>query len=126
MPLHTPKDTEIVFKDKNEVEKLDTQNKIIIAWQPYLKSSDFVKYGLTRGCPKCDHEINYGPWRTSKPHSQTCRKRTLAEIAKTPEGKARIVQASDRPDRTVTEPGGMHRTDAPQGEEEGMVLHQTP
>ena len=41
--LHAPKDTEVVFKDKKDVEKTDMQNKIIIAQQPYLKASDFAK-----------------------------------------------------------------------------------
>ena len=63
---------------------------------------------------------------TSKPHSQTCKSRILAELAKTPEGKARIAQASERIDRTVAERGEMHRSDVPQGEKEDMVQHQTP
>ena len=63
---------------------------------------------------------------TSRPHSTTCKKRILAEISKTPEGQARIAQASDRLDRTVADMGEMHRTDQPQGEKEEMVLNQTP
>ena len=81
----------MVFKDKKDVEKLDTQKNIFIAQQLYLKA------------------INYGPGRTSKPHSQTCKNRILAEIAKTPEGQACIAQASDRLGRTVAEMGEMHR-----------------
>ena len=70
--------------------------------------------GLTRGCPKRDHEISYRPGHTSKPHSQTCKNRILAEIAKTPEDQARMAQATEWLDRTVAEMGEMHRTDAPQ------------
>ena len=88
-------------------KKLATQiNIIIIARQLYLKAGDFVKYGLARGCPKFHYEINYGPGRTSKPHSQTCKKRIRSEIAKTLEGKARIAQATERLDRTAAEMGG--------------------
>ena len=106
--------------------RCDSQGKLVIARQPYLKATAFIKYGLTKGCPKCDHEISYGPGRTSRPHSMTCKKRILAEISKTPEGQARIAQASERLDRTVADMGEMHRTDQPQGEKEEMVLNQTP
>ena len=55
--LHVPKETEVVFKDKKEIEQMDTQGKLVIARQPYLKAAGYIKYGLTKGCPKCDHEI---------------------------------------------------------------------
>ena len=125
--LHTPKDPEVVFKEKKDVEQQEeTKSKITIARQPHLKASDFVEYGLTRGCPKCDHEISYGPGRTGKPHSQACKLRMIAELAKTPAGQARIAAASERLDRTVRELGEQHRTDVPQGEKETVVQHQTP
>ena len=56
--LRVPEDTEVVFKEKRDVENSDIQGKIIVARQPYLKASDFARYGLTRGCPKCDQEIS--------------------------------------------------------------------
>ena len=49
--LHVPKETEVAFKDAKEVEKMDSQGKLVIARQPYLKAADFIKYGLTKGCP---------------------------------------------------------------------------
>ena len=90
--LHVPKDTEVVFKDKKEGDKTDIPGRIVIARQFFLKAIDIVKHGLTRGCSKCDHEISYDLGRTSKPHSQTCKTRILAEIGKTPEGQVRNVQ----------------------------------
>ena len=103
--LHVPKETEVVCKDKKEIEKLDTQGSFVIARQSYLKIADFIKYGLTKGCPKCGHEISYGPGRASKAHFMICKKRILAEMSKTPEGQACMAQASERLDRTVAEMG---------------------
>ena len=40
----------------------------------------------------------------------------MGEIAKTPLGRARIANASERLDRTVAEMGEKHRVDVPQGE----------
>ena len=99
--MHVPKVTEVVFNDAKEVEKTDSRGKHVIARQPYPTAVDYIKYGLAKGCPKCDHDISYGPGRTSKPHFMTCKKRVLAEISKTPEGQARIAQASERLARTV-------------------------
>ena len=53
--LHFPKETEVVFKDKKEIEQMDAQGQFVIARQPYLKAAYFIKYGRTKGCPKCDH-----------------------------------------------------------------------
>ena len=124
--MHVPKETEVAFKDKKEIEQMDTQGQLFIARQPYLKAADFIEYGLKKVCPKCDHGISYGRGRTSKPHSMTCKKRILAKISKTPEGQARIVQASERLDNIVAEIWEMHRTDQPQGKKEEMVLNQGP
>ena len=41
-----PKDTEVVFKDKKEVDNLDFPGKIAVVRQAYLKASDFAKYGF--------------------------------------------------------------------------------
>ena len=45
LSLHVPKETEVVFKDKKEIEQMDTQGKLVIARQPYLKAAGFIKYG---------------------------------------------------------------------------------
>ena len=77
--LHVPRDTDVVLKEKKNVEQQDLKDKITVARQVYIKASDLVEFGLTRGCPKCDHEISYGPGRTSKPHSQTCMARIMGD-----------------------------------------------
>ena len=73
-------------------------------------------FGMTRGCERCDHQMRYGPGRTTKGHSAICRKRILVELAKTAEGQRRISNATVRLDKTVAELGEPHRADVAQGE----------
>ena len=56
--LHVPEEIEVFPADKREIDQMDTQGKLVIARQPYLKAADFIKYEFTKGCPKCDHEIS--------------------------------------------------------------------
>ena len=98
-----------------------------MARQVYIQPKNLERYGLTRGCKKCDHERNYGPRRTSAAHSKTCRDRILKKLAKTDEVQARIAAAAVRLDMPVSELGQRHRADVPQGEiapAEPMVQHQ--
>ena len=67
--LHRPRETEVVFKEVRAEQPEELEGKIALARQPYIKSSDLVEFGMTRGCPKCDHMIENGPNRSSKPHS---------------------------------------------------------
>ena len=52
-----------------------------------IKASDLAEFGLTRGYSKCDHEISYGPGRTSKPHSQTCKAYIMGKLVKLAAGR---------------------------------------
>ena len=122
--MHVPSDPEVVFKEKKDSVEQPTPDRVIVARQPYLKASDFAQWGLTRGCPKCDHEIEYGPGRTSRPHSQACKNRIVSELAKTAEGQARIAAANERLDRATRELGEKYRTDVAQGENAGVEQHQ--
>ena len=74
-----------------------------IARRLYVKASDIEEFGYTRGCPKCDHALEYGPGRTSKPYSKRCWDRIMGELAKTAAGQARIAAASERLDKTVAD-----------------------
>ena len=61
--------TEVIFKEKKEEqEDLMKEDKIALSRAVHIKPDDLTKFGLTRGCPKCDHQIADGPGRTSKPH----------------------------------------------------------
>ena len=73
--LHVQRDTAVVFKEKKDAKQQDFKDKITVARQVYIKASDLAEFGLTTGCPKCDHEISYGPGRSGKPHSDMqCRR----------------------------------------------------
>ena len=122
--LHQPREPEVIFREKTG-EKVEAPEQLIsMARQVYIKPKDIERYGLTRGCKKCDHERTYGPGRTSAPHSKICRDRIMKELAKTDEGQARIAAAATRLDMTVSELGQRHRADVPQGESERVVHHQ--
>ena len=60
-------------------------------------------FGYTSGCPRFDHELTYGPGRTTRPHSERRRSRIMAELAKTEEGRMRLGLAAERMVRSVAE-----------------------
>ena len=75
--LHTPKQPEVVFQQRDAdgqplAERL--ADKLYKSRKVYLPASGFEEYGLTRGCPKCNHFLKFGTWG-SAPHSQACRSR---------------------------------------------------
>ena len=100
--LHRPNAPEVIFKEKVDIEQREYIDKAAISRQVYLKAEDFAEFGLTRGCPKCDHFRRYDAWGT-RPHSKPCRDRIVSELSKTDIGKARIGAAADRLHRTVEE-----------------------
>ena len=114
--LHTPKEPEVVFRDAADTQRPQLDPKVAHSCQVHIKPSDIERFGSTRGCPKCDHELNYGPGRTSKGNSKKCRDRFMGELAKTAEGRIRSAAAAARMDQTVAELGQQHRADLPQGE----------
>ena len=116
----------MIFREKKEESKEESQRKVVMALQVYIKLADIERYGLTRACKKCDHERNYGPGTTSAGHSKLCRDRTMNEMSKTPEGRIRIAAAAERPDFTVSELGQQHRADVPQAEITRSVEQHQP
>ena len=54
----------------------------------YISEADLMKHGLTGGCLGCFEE-----WKRAQGHSEGCRTRLEAEIAKTEEGRARLTTA---------------------------------
>ena len=80
-----PRETEVIFKEKKEEQDdLMREDKIALSRAVYIKLDDLTKFGLTRGCPKCDHKIAYGPGCTSKPHSTKCRARIMGSLPTRP------------------------------------------
>ena len=109
--MHVPREMEVVFKDKSDEKQETMKDKVTMSRRVYIKATDIEQFGMTRGCPRCDHQLRSGPGRTTSQHSQA-----WGEIAKTPLGLVRIANASERLDRTVAEMGKQHRIDVPQGE----------
>jgi hypothetical protein len=102
--LHRQRNVEVIFKEKKEDEEnLTKDNKIALSRAVYIKPEDLTKFGLARGCPKCDRQIAYGPGRTSKPHSTKCRARIMGELATKTEGRTRITTTAERLVRTMAE-----------------------
>ena len=46
---------------KSDEEKVEFPNKVFMATQVYIKPNDIEQFGMTRGCPRCDHHVAYGP-----------------------------------------------------------------
>ena len=79
--LHQLREPEVVFRETTD-EKVEHPKELIsMARQVYIKPKYLERYGLARGCEKCDHERNYGPTRTSAAHSKICRDRIMKEVA---------------------------------------------
>ena len=70
--LHQARDAEVVFKEKVDVEAREFADKPMVSRNIYLKATDFEEFGLTRGCPTCEHFRRYDAWGT-RPHSIICR-----------------------------------------------------
>ena len=120
--MHGAKEPRVVFKDVSsapEAPKADEPSRK--SRRLYIKLSDVEAYGYTEGCPKCDHDLKYGFGRTTKGHSDKCRARITAELAKTPAGRERIAAAIGRLEQYVSEYIEKHDQQVPaQGEQDGM------
>ena len=101
---HAGHEHEVAFQDRpSRPEDEDPAKKIAKSRRIYIKGEDIKAFGYTVGCPKCDHERRYGPGRTTKGHSDLCRRRIIDELMKTPEGLRRIQNADERLTRTLAE-----------------------
>ena len=81
--LHVPREAEVIFKDKSEGVHDVAKDKVVMSRQVYIKASDIDQFGMTRGCPRCDHQLKYGADQTPSQDSAT--------------GRARITGRSQRP-----------------------------
>ena len=68
-----------------------------------MKQADLEAFGHTSGCPRCDHSMLYGPNKSTKGHSQTCRDRITKCLAGTPAGRERIARTTDRLDHYLAD-----------------------
>ena len=102
--LHEAEQPTVVFREQAERREA-VDPPMPMARRVYTKPKDITMYGYTSGCPTCEHEMKFGPNRTSKPHSAACRSRIMLELAKTPEGQKRLAAAAERMDRVAGELG---------------------
>ena len=79
-------------------------------------------FGYTSGCQRCEHEMKWGPGRTTRPHSERCRARIMEELSKTETGRLRLGLAAERMDRSLAEHIEQHdeRKARAQGESEDV------
>ena len=100
---HVPRAQEVTFQEHLGEQPTDDVKKIQIAKKLYVRPADLKAFGYTKGCPKCDNELRYGPGRTTKSHSDSCRDRIIARLLETPEGVHRVRSVTERLDRTLAE-----------------------
>ena len=79
-----------------------TEN-VVKARKMYIHQADLDAFGYTPACKKCQSMLGHGKGETSASHSETCRARILAKMAKTDEGLARVARMNDRVARYVAE-----------------------
>ena len=83
---HTARAQEVIFRDRPAQPEDSEVPRSRVVRKIYIKGEDIKAYGLTKGCPKCDHEVRYGPGRTTKGHSDKCRERIIECLSQTEEG----------------------------------------
>ena len=103
--LHQAPAPHVIFKRGDPVVEAARADQQVIARQVYIRTSDLEAFGYTDGCPKCQHELQYGPNRTGRPHSVECRQRIMEKLRDTEHGRFRLRRATERLDRSVAEMG---------------------
>ena len=73
--LHVPKEPAVIFGNPTEGEALLPPDAARSVRKLYIKRADVDAYGFTGGCPKCDMDLRYGYGRTTKGHSEACKRR---------------------------------------------------
>ena len=63
--------------------------KLVLKGMPLIKG-DFIKFGCTEHCPRCEDSEQRGWGSTSKAHNDACRARMETELAKTTDGRRRL------------------------------------
>ena len=99
--LHVDLGPEVIFREKKVEDEAVAAKEPTIVRRVYTRKADYEQFGFTSGCPRCEHEMKYGPGRTTRPHSERCRARIMDELAKTESGCASLGVAADRMDRAL-------------------------
>ena len=101
---HACREEEVAFGERpDNPDDADAPRKVATSRRLYIKGEDLKAFGYTVGCPRCDHERRYGPWRTTEGHSDRCRERIIDGLMKTPEGQRRVEVVNERVTRAIAE-----------------------
>ena len=68
-----------------------------------ITKRDLENVGCAGGCPQCEHILRNGAASGGLQNSERCRTRVMAEVSKTPSGKARVDDAAERITRALVE-----------------------
>ncbi len=105
------------------VEKQQTDIKGVVTNPRRLKITMKIlqEFGSTGGCPQCEHIRAFQEIKPGIPHSEACRRRLMAEMANTDQGRARLQVYEGRLNRAIAE-----RHDDNLGEGHGAALPDDP
>ena len=94
--LHRPRDEGVVFGErlKTSEDELRGRDPLQQVKMAPIYRSDLEKIGFTvPGCSKCTSMLRHPDETTSGSHSDLCRRRVYAELAKTQDGQDRLRRA---------------------------------
>ena len=63
--LHIDQGPEVVFQDKKVDAEAEAPKEAKLSRRVYTRKLDYEMFGYTSGCPRCGHELTYGPGRTT-------------------------------------------------------------
>ena len=108
--LEAPHDPDVIFPEEVPKEA-PPKRDVIPVRRLKITAEDLKRYGLTHGCPQCDHIREYGQHRPGCGHSNPCRDRILTEMAKTPEGLERLRRVEERANSVLAKYVEQHAAD---------------
>ena len=100
--IHSTAGVEGVFA-KKDVAETEVRDSIVKVRKLYILPKDLELYGYTPGCKKCQSYLGGGKVNFTGSHSDACRTRLMNELAKSPEGAARIARIVDKADHYLAD-----------------------
>ena len=65
--------------------------------------TDLERVGYSQGCEQCEHVLRYNVVKPGIQHTEKCRARVMAELAKDPRGQQRLKDTEERVNRALSE-----------------------
>ena len=88
--IHEAANPDGVVVEKSIVKEDPGTENVMKARKMHIRQADLDAFGYTPGCKRCQSILGRGKGETSTPHSETCRARIMAEMAKTDGGIVRL------------------------------------